>query len=359
MLKKGKWIAENECNGKAGFHLNELYSPWRSWKEIVEDYLEAKDNPEQLKTWVNTSLGESWEQKGDAPEYKRLYDNRESYTIGKVPDGGILLTAGVDVQKDRLELEVVAWGKNKESWSIDYRVISGDTATSKPWDLLTRVLNEQFTHANGGLLPIKMMAVDSGYNTQHVYNWVRKQASNRVMAIKGQDELHTMASTPNFVDITIQGSKIKRGAKVWPLGVNIIKSELYGYLKLEKPVDGEKYPSGYHHFPQYNDDYFKMLTAEHLVLKKVRGYTHYLWEKFRDRNEALDCRVYARAAAFVVGIDRMTDDQLEDMKKQYTFKSNPTKPARRERYETSDYFKLGGATRLLQEWDRKGWYQYR
>ena len=178
------------------------------------------------------------------------------------------------------------------------------------------------------------------------------------MAIKGQDGLHTMASTPNFVDITIQGSKIKRGAKVWPVGVNIIKSELYGYLKLEKPIDGEKYPSDYHHFPQYNDDYFKMLTAEHLVLKKVRGYTHYLWEKFRDRNEDLDCRVYARAAAFVVGIDRMADAQLEDMKNQYTFKGNNTKPVRREN-ETSDYFKLGGATRLLQEWDRKGWYQYR
>ncbi|GFR06860.1 phage tail protein [Trichonephila clavata] len=141
MLARGEWRATREEGkkeakegAKKGFHLSSLYSPvgWYSWKQAVEDYLHAKENEQLLKVWINTTLGETWVDKGEVPDWKQLFERRENFPIGMVPKGGkIVLTAGVDVQKDRLEAEIVAWGRNRESWSIDYQVFEGDPGGKK------------------------------------------------------------------------------------------------------------------------------------------------------------------------------------------------------------------------------------
>lgn len=316
MLERGEWRAENPGarGGKtAGFHLNSLYSPlgWFGWRDAVEQFQEAKDKPELLRGFVNTVLGETWKEKGDAPEWQRLYERREPYAINTIPPEVVFLTAGVDVQKDRLEVEIVGWGRDKQTWSIDYRVLHGDTAIESTWSQLDAILGEQWEAQSGVQMGIRMLAVDSGFNTQHVYNWARKHPFNRVMAIKGVDTATVMLGNPSPVDVHSSGKRIRRGFKVWPLGVSLIKSELYAWLKLDKPIDGGTYPPGYCHFPEYGDEYFKQLTAEQLVVRTVRGYRRYEWQKTRDRNEALDARGYARAAAAAVGIDRMTNAQWD------------------------------------------------
>ena len=154
-----------------------------------------------------------------------------------------------------------------------------------------------------------MMAVDTGFNTQHCYNWVRKHSISKVMAIKGQDQSALLLGSPTMVDVTAVGKKIRRGLRLWPVGVSVGKSELYSWLKIDAPTEGNPYLPGYCHFPERNDEYFKQLTAEQLVVHLVRGHRRYAWEKTRDRNEALDCRIYARAAACAVGLDRFNDDQ--------------------------------------------------
>jgi phage terminase large subunit GpA-like protein len=314
MLPRGAWRATAKGDGKtAGFHLSSLYSPvgWFSWGEAAKQFEQAQKNPSLLQVFVNTVLGETWTLLGEAPDWKKLYDRREQYRIGIVPRGGIFITAGADVQRDRIEVEVIAWGRGKESWSIDYRVFEGDTSRPQVWEKLTGLLNETFTATTGIDLPIIQLAVDSGYATTEVYEWARRQG-NRVLVVKGDSRAPAILGAASPIEVGPLGVKIKRGVKVWPVNSGMAKEELYRWLRLERPTDedlekGIPHPPGYCHFPRYSEEYFKQITAEQLVAKLVKGYRKLEWQKMRERNEALDCRVYARAAAARVGLDRFQE----------------------------------------------------
>lgn len=316
MLENGIWEKSNPKSNVAGFHLSSLYSPvgWFSWADAVKQFLDAKNKDNLLKVWVNTVLGETWLEKGEAPEWQILFDKREDYQQEIVPSGGLFLTAGADVQKDRIECEVVAWGRNKESWSVGYFIINGDTAREEVWNELSEFSKRYFEHSSGVMLPISRFAIDSGFATQQVYNWVRKQPLNFAMAIKGTDSGVTPLGLPTRVDLNINGKRLRRGAKVWSVGTSILKSELYQFLRLTQNED-ESYPAGYCHFPKYDSEYFKQLTAEQLVTKMVRGYQKREWQKTRERNEALDCRVYARAASISFGIEQFTETKWRNLEK--------------------------------------------
>lgn len=298
-------------NGHASFHIwaGYSYSPNASWGAIAEEFEAAnRGGQEELKTFVNTVLGETWKEKGDAPEWQRLFDRREPYTIGTVPRGGLFLVAGVDVQKDRVVYEVVAYGRDKVSWSIDQGAIVGDTSTlgSPAWRGLEALLDRQFPHASGVDMPITTMAVDSGFNTQTVYNWCRRFPMSRVIAVRGVSTAHVLIGVPSPVDVTSNGRKLKRSYKVWAVAGHVAKSELYGWLRLPRPTGDEPAPPGFVHFPQYDEEWFKQLTAEQLITSKTRkGYAVSAWAVIPNReNHALDARVYARAAAAVAGLDR-------------------------------------------------------
>ena len=242
--------------------------------------------------------------------------------------GGLFLTAGVDVQKDRLECEVVAWGRNKESWSVEYIVLDGDTARPEVWQRLDReVLQKDWAHAgashmSGHTLLIRVMAVDSGYATQDVYSFVRNHPQavwgangarasqpRTVVAVKGQDRDTALILSVSKADT---GGK-RRGLRVWNVSGPVAKMELYRWLKLNQPTDAEvkagvETPPGVCHFPEYGEEYFKQLTAERRVIRMHKGFPRATWEKDPSRNnEALDCRVYARAAATIYGLDRMSE----------------------------------------------------
>ena len=323
MLNEGRWQATNNkteiqladaTSRCCGFHLNSLYSPvgWMSWETCYRNYLAAEKDEQLLKAWTNTTLGLPWEEKGEVPDWGILFDRREHYKIGTVPNGGYILTAGVDVQNDRIELEVVAWGKNHESWSVDYRVIYGSPTTQDPWKKLSSILNEEFESEDGVYRKINMLAIDSGFATQEVYNWVRGQSIHNVMAVKGVDNSLVPLNAPTKVDVNFRGKKISNAVRLWKVGVSILKSELYGWLSQTKNEDGST-PHGYARFPEYDTEYFKQLTAEQLVTKIVKGYPKREWQKTRDRNEALDCRIYARAAAIALGIDRWSEAKWEQI----------------------------------------------
>jgi phage terminase large subunit GpA-like protein len=314
MLPRGQWRATAKGDGKtAGFHLSSLYSPvgWFSWGEAAKQFEQAQKNPSLLQVFVNTVLGDTWTLLGEAPDWKKLYDRREQYRIGLVPRGGIFVTVGADVQRDRIEVEVVAWGRGKESWSIDYRVFEGDTSRGLVWEKLTGLLNETFTTIGGLELPIIQLAVDSGYATTEVYEWARRQG-NRVLVVKGDSRAPAILGSASPIDVGPLGVKLRHGVKVWPVNSGMAKEELYRWLRLERPTDedleqGVSHPPGYCHFPRYSEEYFKQITAEQLVAKLVKGYRKLEWQKMRERNEALDCRVYARAAAARVGLDRFQE----------------------------------------------------
>jgi phage terminase large subunit GpA-like protein len=316
-IQQGEWIAGAEFRGVAGFHLWEAYSPWVPLAQIASNFLKAKDSPERLRTWVNTSLGETWKERGEAPEWQRLYERRESYPLRLVPSGGLFLTAGADVQKDRIEVQVIAWGRGKESWCVDYVVFDGDTSAPPVWTKVSEFLDQTYHHDAGIDLPVIRFAIDSGFATQDVYAWARRQGPGRVMVVKGVDGGVAIVGQPTAVDVKLDGKKFTRGVRVWPVNSGVLKSEFYGWLRLDKPTaeSGDPYPPGYCHYPEFGEEFFRQLTAEQLVTKVVRGYRRQEWVKQRERNEALDTRVYARAAASLFGIDRFQErqwKQLED-----------------------------------------------
>ncbi len=332
LLAKGKWVATNDNPQQqhtVGYHLSSLYSPigWFSWSDAASLFEQAKAHPELMKSFVNTVLGEPYEEEHDAPDWEAIYQRREAYPQGIVPHQGLFVTAGVDIQKDRIECEIVAWGVDKQSWSVHYAVLAGDTARAQVWRQLETLLQTDWPHASGHTLPIRVMAVDSGYATQEVYNWVRQHPQaiwggggaranqpRTVVAVKGRDRDTALILSVSKVDV----SGRRRGLRVWNVSSSVAKVELYRWLKLEKSVDVDTeddnsnkptfYPAGYCHFPQYEPEYFKQLTAEKRIIRIHRGYPKAVWEKDPTRrNEALDCRVYARAAASIYGLDRFNE----------------------------------------------------
>lgn len=318
-IEQGEWRAQGPWNGVAGFWISELYSPWKALAEIVLDYLTKKDSAEDLKTFVNTSLAENWTEKGEAPEWELLVGRREAYEPGTVPPGGLFLTCGVDVQRDRVEAEVVAWGRNKESWSVEYRILEGKPSEPEVWAKLEELRDATYPTAYGTRLPIRLMFIDSGdgLTTNDVYNWVRRCSPRQVVAIKGSDKGNPVG-TPSPVEITVDGRKLKKGLRIRTVKGSHFKFELYPHLELRPPTPeelerGAEYPHGYCHFPDgpnYGDEHFRQLCAEQMVThvnrRTKRSKTE--WVQTRPRNEALDCRVYAMAAAWTLGMYQMNSE---------------------------------------------------
>jgi phage terminase large subunit GpA-like protein len=281
MIRNGRWVAGRpEVRGHAGFHLNELYSPWSAWQKVVEDFLEAKKRPETLKVWVNTSLGETWEEEGLTVDDGSLLSRREEYTA-PVPLGVAVLTAGVDVQDDRLLVKVKGWGRGEESWLIDWITIPGRPETDpKVWADLDAVLSRVWAHELGTTLRIAAACIDSGgHATKQAYDFARTRGHRRIFAIKGVGG----AGAPV---IKLSTRKNKGKVVLALVGADTCKGLIYSRLQVEE------YGPGYMHFPrkpEIDEEYFKQLTAEKQITKFVRGFPSKVWMKTRARNEALDC----------------------------------------------------------------------
>ena len=328
MLEHGEWRPMAEGNNRtAGFHLSSLYSPigWRSWRDIAlaweRSISKESGSSAEIKTFKNTELGETWVEEGEAPDWQRLLERREEYRIGAVPIGGLLLTAGADVQKDRIEVSVWAFGRGKESWLVEHRVMMGDTARNEVWQSLAEVLRETWTHETGCQMPLSRLALDTGFATQEAYAFVRQVRDSRLMAVKGVARGAALVGTPTAVDATTGGKKLRRGIKVFSVAGGIAKLEFYNNLRKAPEVaeDGVtiRYPAGFVHLPKVDAEYLQQLCAEQLVTRRDRnGFAIREWQKMRERNEALDCYVYARAAAAASGLDRFEDRHWRELEKQ-------------------------------------------
>jgi phage terminase large subunit GpA-like protein len=328
MLEAGKWraTADSEDPGTIGFHISALYSPvgWLSWEHIAR-LCEAATTDEAKRSFKNSVLGETWVETGEAPDWQRLYERRESWQIGTVPSGGMFLTAGADVQKDRIEVDVWAWGRGLESWLVDHIVVEGGPEQAETWEELGLLLDRTWLHAQGTRLGLAKLAIDTGYEAPAVYAWARRAGHAQVAPIKGVDGFNRTAPVagPTHVDVTEGGKKLRRGARLWTIAVATFKSETYRFLRLAAPTDediaaGARHPVGFVHLPRGAEaEWVKQLVAEQLVtVKTKRGFTRLEWQKLRERNEALDCRVYARAAAWIAGADRWTEAMWRDLEQQ-------------------------------------------
>ena len=303
-----KWVAENPEaieRGRRSFWVNAFFSPWRSWDEICLKFLEVRKDPQQLKVFYNTILGQLWEERGDLESEDEFMSRREDYGIRddgtpvELPQGVLVLTCGVDTQDDRLEYEVVGWGHYKESWGIKKGMIIGDPNEDTVWQRLDDVLDHVYKFENGRGLKISITFVDSGgHKTQSVYKQCRARLGRKVFAIKGDGKPDTpLTKPPSKVNIVVNGVAV---AKTWlyTIGVNAAKADLLkGALRVVEP--GPKYC----HFPKHPDagydyNYFTGLLSEVEEIKTEKGRTRTVWKKLpgHERNEPLDIRNYAYAA---------------------------------------------------------------
>lgn len=297
-----EWRATAQGDGKtAGFHLSTLYAPlgWRSWADIVAEFLKAKQDTAKLKTWVNTVLGETWEERGDSLDATGLRGRLEDYGA-EVPHGVGVLTCTVDVQGDRLEAKVKGWGAGEESWLIALHAVHGDPAKETTWFELDQFLISRFTHASGRELSICVVLIDSGgLHTEHVYRFVKPRETRRladgtvqhVNALKGVAgagrEILGRPSTGNRYQV-----------KLFPIGVDTAKDTVFSRLQNTSPGPG------YMHLPALvvDDEYLDQLTAEKAVRRYKKGVgvvREYV--KLRERNEGLDLEVYSLAALYRMG----------------------------------------------------------
>lgn len=288
--KGGGWIATKPFKGHISFHAPEMLSTFRRLRDIVQSYLD-KLALGDLQSFVNVSLGETFEEQGDKVDPDSLMARREEYAA-PCPAGGLYITAGVDMQMDRLECEIVAWGQGEESWSLDYRVIWGDPLTPDPWDALDDLLAETYQHETGAILPISAACLDTGGTsgmTQAAYDYAKGRTGRRLFAIKG------VAGWGRAVVEKPQRKQSGRDArKVDLFLVGTDEAKLITARRLNKTDAGP----GYCHFPADRDEeWFKQITAEKLTTRYVKGQAVREWRKpDRARNEALDCRNYAYAA---------------------------------------------------------------
>jgi phage terminase large subunit GpA-like protein len=307
-VSRGEWRAAAEFRGVAGFHLNELVSTWCRLRDTVAAFLAAKGRPEMLKAWRNTSLGEVWQERGDAPDWERLVERREDYRMGVAPAEAVCLTAGVDVQEDRLECDVWAWGAGYTSWLVDHIVIPGSPRDAGVWDALAEVMARDWSGGDREPIRIERACVDTGgRDTTAVYGHIRRLADSRIAAIKGVDAWGRAQPVqgPTFVDAALNGKRHRRGLRLWTVSSSTWKADLYRRLWLTRG-DADGYPPGWVHLPTGVDpEWIKQLVSEQLhTVKDKRGFARQEWAKLRERNEALDCAVYARAALWLLGADR-------------------------------------------------------
>jgi len=329
MLERGGWRATAEAADPltVGYHLSALYSPmgWLSWARIARSWEAALGNDEAMRAFRNTILGETWFETGEAPDWQRLAERREEWKPGTVPAGGLFLTAGADVQKDRIEVDVWAWGRGLESWLVDHIVIEGGPGDPGCWQRMTDLLCRVWAHESGQHLTISRLGIDTGYETSAVYGWARQVGFAQVAPVKGLEGFNRASPVtgPTFVDATIGGKRLRRGARLWSVATSTFKAETYRFLRQDRPTPeeitgGAEFPAGTVHLPSWTDsEWLKQLTAEQLVtVKNKRGFAKLEWQKMRERNEALDCRVYARAAAWIAGADRWSDARWTELERQ-------------------------------------------
>ena len=316
MLEQGSWVstAETRRPRLRGFQISSIYSPlgWLPWSDMVVEFLNAKGQPSKLKSFVNLHLGETWEEKGNAPAYEDLMKTAsDGHSVQAAPRDVAVVTMGVDVQVDRLEWEYWGWAKGMRRVSLNRDIIMGDPKLPDPWAALEAARTSPIPREDGGFLHVSACAVDTGYLTEDVYAYVRSRQPS-VIAVKGGTSSDAILSE-SYPDSKAGGVRKRRGAGVRLLTVDVgrLKKDFYACLALV-PNEGVWPPSSVRIPQDYNQEYFEQLTAEELRPVLSRGYLKLRWQKMRDRNEALDLAVYAEAAARNLKLDRWSDDRWDE-----------------------------------------------
>ena len=295
MLAGGEWIATQPFHSIASFHVNAIYSPWVKLKTLAEEWLTAAHSRDRkgIQEFINLKLGLPFEDDSDKIDVSDLVEKRREYYDADLPAGVNVLTAAVDTQDDRLEVEIVGWGVGKESWGIQYEVLYGDPGKQDLWNQLDELLSRTWTRVDGLRFGISCTCVDSGgHFTNEVYDYCKAREARRIYAVKGVSGLGK--------PIVDRGHRTDRKKNIlFNAGVDSAKGTIMSRLRIE--MEGP----GYCHFPRqlergYDEKFFKGLLSERLVPEFKNNAKTLKWKVFYERNEPLDLRVYNTVALEII-----------------------------------------------------------
>lgn len=321
-----RWRARGSEGRQPGFAIWQGYSPFVSWDSTIAEWLAAKDDHARLKEFWQQCLGEPWEEAGEAPDFERLFERRQPFRFGIVPFGGVFITGAADVQGDRIEWDVYAWGEGLTSWLVDSGIVTGDTATEAPWVEFAKVIDREYRDAFGRKKRIDAFGIDAGFRSQIVYRFVMRHggADGRIFALDGRPgwRLPPLA-TPRAIDVDYAGKKIG-AVKLWPVGTWDIKAELYAGLRktiIGPDLETGAWSRGTVFLPQdVSKPYLEQLTAEYLDDARLNraGVKVREWKVMKGRaNERHDTAVYNRALAHHLS-DALTGEDWERLKREAT-----------------------------------------
>ncbi|HDS1775900.1 TPA: phage terminase large subunit family protein [Pseudomonas putida] len=322
MLTKGEWRSHAQGDGETvGFHLNALYAPlgWTSWADLAKQYEKAKraqdrGDLEPMQVFYNTRLAKVWDSAVEQTKAEVLQARalQEDYVLGTLTVGVLVLTCSVDVQANRLEVMVIGWGVGMERWIVDFKVIPGDPADQRTWDLLDEVLKARYRHPCGVALGILATGIDSGgHHTHEVYQFCRVRRWRNVFALKGASKpgKPVIAQRPSLVDVTWKGQTERNGAELWMIGTDTAKDWIYNRYGFESG------PGAVHFAKDLPDEFFQQCVAERKIARYVKGYKRIEWVKGKaDRNEALDLQVYNLAMAYYLGLHRYGEQDWDKLR---------------------------------------------
>lgn len=324
MLAGGEWraTADHDVDPRTrSYHLSALYSPsgWFSWADVLDgwDKAQTADDPDAMRVFTNTVLGLPFEaSEVEQTDWRPLYLRRGNHMRGWVPEQVAVLTAGADVQGDRLEVEVVGWGEGLRSWSIDYLTLHGDPTQPEVWAQLDELVERGWSGIAGAVYQVSRVAIDSGFSTQDVYQWAHRMGPRIAMPVKGSSyAMPVLVGAPEPVEIDLGGRKMRSGATVRRLNTWTLKDHIKRWVELAPSIEGGT-PQRWCEWPDYPREYFEGLCSEQRVPKGSR--VEWVTPTKHTRNEPFDCRVYALAAAISLGLDRWDDAQwaraLRDVK---------------------------------------------
>ena len=322
MLAQGEWRSHAQGDGETvGFHLNALYAPlgWTSWADLAKQFEKAKraqdrGDLEPMQVFYNTRLAKVWDSAVEQTKAEVLQARalQENYVLGTVTVGVLVLTCSVDVQANRLEVMIIGWGAGMERWIVDFKVIPGDPADQRTWEILDDLLKVRYRHPCGVSLGILATGIDSGgHHTHEVYQFCRVRRWRNVFALKGASKpgRPVIAQRPSLVDVTWRGQTERNGAELWMVGTDTAKDWIYNRYSFESG------PGAVHFAKDLPDEFFQQCVAERKIARYVKGYKRIEWVKGKaDRNEALDLQVYNLAMAYYLGLHRYGEQDWEKLR---------------------------------------------
>jgi phage terminase large subunit GpA-like protein len=315
MLDAGRWVHKYPDRKRVrGYHINALYAPWKTiWPSLASEWKKAQGNPEKLKAFITLNLGQTWNEGASSLNSGSLTARRKPYqmpdgTEVEIPRGVGVLIASADIQRNRIEAQILGFGKGEESWLIDHEIFTGDPGLPDVWDEVDEWLRKERQHECGLIMKPAITLIDSGdgENVDAVYDFVlpRQNTSRRVFACKGTDYL----SRPGLVQ---EGTTKRNAVRLWMVATHAAKDRIFARMKIKQPGPG------YMNFPDWaTDEYFSQVTAEKKIpfTNKRTRVTKHVYVKSH-RNEALDMTVYCHAGLFVLQnfIDKATYGDLSKL----------------------------------------------